>query len=305
MGESLLSVPLLAQGRPFGVLVLLHERNIPDGEWDTRLAKGFADQAAIAISNARLYEEAMRQGKDLLKRLRHLENQAEMLAHDLKGPGERMEELADRLLIEYGGQMDERAVSWLRRMQTYGQDLGSRVEDILEVARLGAGSDAVEAVDPALIIDDILKARAGELEESNVTVEVANPLPVVAGHRAYLRQVFDNLISNAVKYSKDRPDPTIRIEASLKGDRAQFSVRDNGVGVPLRHRDRVFEPFVRLDTGSAKGSGIGLTIVKRIIELHDGQVWIEPEECNGCSVTFTLPVVYRPAGQYRPPERSE
>ncbi len=309
MGESLLSIPLMSHGKPFGVLMLLLERKVAENEWNIRLAKGFAEQAAIAISNARLYEEAKRQSKDLLNRLRYLESQAETLAHDLKGPGERMEELADMMLAEYGGRLDEKATRWLRRMQGYGQDLSDRVENLLEVARVGAMQESVEALDPALVVGDVLKARAGELEERKVRVHVANPLPMVAGHRAYLRQVFDNLISNAVKFCKDRPDPEVRIEACLKGDLAQFSVRDNGCGIPPQQRDRVFEPFVRLESASAKGSGIGLTIVRRIIELYGGQVWIEPESRDGCTVMFTLPVLgmldsTRPRAAVSP-ERSE
>jgi signal transduction histidine kinase len=146
-------------------------------------------------------------------------------------------------------------------------------------------------VDPALAIGEALKALAGELEARKMRVHVANPLPLVACHRAYLRQVFDNLISNAIKFSGDRPDPEIRIEAKSKDNRVQFSVADNGCGVPPQSRARVFEPFVRLTPASAKGSGIGLTIVKRIVELYGGQVWIEPEGPPGCTVMFTLPAL--------------
>lgn len=291
LAGSILSIPLLSQGKPFGVLAFLRDRMVPLATWNVRLAEWFAEEAAIAISNARLYEAAQQRSKGLELRLKQLEHLAETLAHDLKGPGERMEELADMLLAEYGDRLDERATRWLRRMQWYGQDLSDRVETLLEVARVGAGRESVEAVDPALVIGDVLKARAGELEERKVRVHVANPLPMVAGHRAYLRQMFDNLISNAVKFSKDRPDPEIRIEACLKGDRAHFSVRDNGCGIPPQQRDRVFEPFVRLESASAKGSGIGLTIVKRIIELYGGQVWIESKSGDGCTVMFTLPVL--------------
>ena len=103
--------------------------------------------------------------------------------------------------------------------------------------------------------------------------------------------MFDNLISNAVNFSGDRPDPIIRITAERTGDRVQFSVTDNGVGIPPQQRERVFEAFVRLSPSSTKGSGIGLAIVKRLVELYGGKVWIESNGPAGCTVRFTLPVL--------------
>ena len=290
MGKSLLAIPLFAQGSPFGVLLLLLERKVPPSHWNVRLAKGFAEEAAIAIANARLYEAARQKGKSLELRLRQLENLAETLAHDLKAPGERMEGLASLVLAEYGGRLDERATRWLTMIHENGKDLIQRVETILDVARVGSQHETVEAVDPALVIGDVLKQRAGELEDHKVKIHAADSFPMVACHRAYLRQVFDNLISNAIKFSGSLPDLTIRVAAQRQGEWVHFSVADNGCGIRHEHRERVFDPFVRLHP-EVKGSGIGLTIVKRIVELYGGEVWIEPDGPPGCTVTFTLPVM--------------
>ncbi|MBM4124283.1 MAG: HAMP domain-containing protein [Nitrospira sp.] len=291
IGESMLAVPLLSQEVPFGVLVLLQERQRDEQDWHVRLAKGFTNAAAIAIANARLYEAAHKKEKGLESRLRRLEYLAEMLAHDLKAPGERMEEFASLLLKEYGEKLDARAARWLRLLEQNGRDMTERVHTILDVARVGAQRDAVEAVDPALVLNDVLKARAGDLERRRVQVRMGGEFPMVACHRAYLRQVFDNLISNAVKFSGDRPDPVIDVTAERKGDRVEFSVSDNGIGIPSRQRERVFDPFVRLNPGPVQGSGIGLTIVKRILELYGGQVGIDANAQGGCTVAFTIPVL--------------
>ena len=290
-GESMLAVPLLSQGEPFGALAFLQDRKGSRENWNIRLAKGFADEAAIVIANARLYEAAHQKEKGLEVRLRHLEHLAETLAHDLKAPGERMEGLASMLRQEYGDKLDERATRWLQLIEENGKDLIVRVHNILEVARVGVQREAVEAVDPALVLHDVLKARAGELEQRRVKVSADTAFPMVACHRAYLRQVLDNLISNAIKFSGGRPDPVIRIATWQTGSHVRFLVRDNGIGVPPQQRERVFEPFVRLSQGSAKGSGIGLAIVKRIIELYGGRVWIESVEGPGCAVFFTLPAL--------------
>ncbi len=289
IGDSMLAIPLMAQGVPFGVLSLLSQRPRSAGEWNQRLAKGLAQEAALAISNARLYEAAQQKQKGLLARLRQLEHLAETLAHDLKGPGARMEELAKLLAGKISGQIDERTAKWLRLIQENGSEIVQRVEGILEVARVGAGQGAVAAVDPRLVIDEVLKAHAGEIERLHATVQVEPGFPLVACHGAYLRQVMDNLISNALKYARPGEPPSVAITSQTGKHMVCMAVRDHGIGIPAGQRLKVFEPFIRLGQGGASGSGIGLTIVRRIVELYGGLVWIEGAEGEGCTVKFTLP----------------
>jgi signal transduction histidine kinase/CHASE3 domain sensor protein len=290
MGEAMLAIPLLSQGVPFGVLVLLMERNVAPDFWNMNLAKGFAEEAAVAISNARLYEAAQEKGKGLQRRLQQLEHLAEMLAHDLKGPGERMEGFAAMLRDVYGDKLDSRALHWLALIEDNGKELAVRVQDIFELARVGASHSSVQAVDPAVAIQDVIKQLSGSLEAGNIQVLVQRDLPMVACHFAYLRQVFENLISNAIKFL-DHRQPEIRVTAERRGDRVWFSVSDNGPGIPKRQQERVFQPFVRLDPERTKGSGIGLTIVRRIIDLYEGEIGIQSEPGAGCTVTFSLPVL--------------
>lgn len=289
IGDSMLAIPLRAQGKPFGVLALLSEQPRAAQEWNQRLAKGLAQEAAMAISNARLYEAAQQRQRGLLARLRHLERLAETLAHDLKGPGERVEELARLLAQKFSGQIDERTARWLTLIQENGNDLVRRVEGILSVARVGVGQGSVVAVDPRLVLNDVLKGQAGDIERLHATIRIDSELPLVACHGAYLRQVFDNLISNALKFARPGASPMVRIGALIESNRVLFSVADNGIGVPAAFRERVFRPFVRLRQSDAAGSGIGLAIVQRIIELYGGRVWIDGDEGEGCRVTFTMP----------------
>ncbi|HZH50120.1 MAG TPA: ATP-binding protein, partial [Nitrospira sp.] len=261
----------------------------PANEWNQRLAKGLTQEAALAISNARLYERAQQRQKGLLARLRQLEHLAETLAHDLKGPGARMEELAKLLARKFSGQVDERTAKWLRLLQENGSDIVQRVEGILEVARVGVSQGSVTAVDPRLVLDGVLKAYAGDIERLQATVHVEARFPLVACHGAYLRQVFDNLISNALKYSRPGEAPALTITSKTGTHMVCIAVQDRGIGIPEEHRMRAFEPFVRLGRPDAPGSGIGLTIVQRIVELYGGHVWIEGAQGEGCTVKFTLP----------------
>ncbi|NOS79664.1 MAG: GAF domain-containing protein [Nitrospira sp.] len=297
IGDSMLAVPLLSQGIPFGVLSLLSERPRSAGEWNQRLAKGLAQEAALAISNARLYESVQQKQQGLLSRLRQLEHLAETLAHDLKGPGARMEELAKLLAQKFPGQIDDRTARWLKLIQENGSDIVRRVEGILSVARVGAGQGSVTAVDPRLAIDDVLMAQAGEIEQLRATIQIDPVFPLVACHRAYLRQIFDNLISNALKYAKPGEPPLITITSQTEKHTVCFSVRDRGIGIPSDLQARVFQPFVRLGPADVSGSGIGLTIVQRIVELYGGRVWIEGTDDEGCTVKFTMPWLNQELGE--------
>lgn len=289
IGDNMLAIPLHAQGKPFGVLALVSERSRTAQEWNQRLAKGMTQEAALAISNARLYEAAQQKQRGLLARLRQLEYLAETLAHDLKGPGARMEELAKLLVQQFAGQIDERASRWLKLIQDNGSDLVQRVEGILAVARVGVGQGSVTAVDPTLVISEVLKSHAGEIERLRAKVHIELGLPLVACHGAYLRQVFDNLILNALKYARPGEPPSITVSHQIENHTVCFSVTDQGIGIPEEQRARVFQPFVRLLQAESTGSGIGLTIVQWIVELYGGSVWIEGNGHDGCTVKFTVP----------------
>ncbi|MBD0316187.1 MAG: CHASE3 domain-containing protein [Nitrospiraceae bacterium] len=289
LGSSMMSVPLLSQGRPFGVLVVVSRHRREPEHWNSRLAVGLAQQAAVAISNARLYEAVQERQQGLAARLRHLEHLAAALAHDLKGPGQRMAELTALIHRECHGRLDERVDRWLRLLRENGCELVERVEGILAVAHVGAGAGPVTAVDPALVLGEVVKERATELERQQGRITVEPDLPLVACHAAYLRQIFDNVVSNALKYASPKRPVRIRISAQRRERMACFSVQDNGIGIPEPHRMRVFQPFVRLGSADVPGSGIGLTIVQRIVELYGGEIWIEGEDEEGCTVRFTLP----------------
>ncbi len=289
IGDSMLAIPLLSQGTPLGVLSLLSYAPREANQWNHKLASGMAQEAAIAISNARLFQAVQEKQRGLLARLRQLEHLAETLAHDLKGPGARMEELAALLAKKFSGQLDDRTARWLSLLQENGRDIVQRVEGILSVARVGAGEGPVAAVDPRLVIDEVLKSQAGEIERLHATVHIEPGFPLVACHGAYLRQIFDNLVSNALKYARPVESPCITITSHTGKHMVCFSVQDRGIGIPAEQRARVFQPFVRLGQAQAPGSGIGLAIIQRIVELYGGRVWIEGAEHEGCTVKFTIP----------------
>ena len=143
---------------------------------------------------------------------------------------------------------------------------------------------APRAVDPTAIIGEVLKARAGEIERLRAVVHVDPGLPLVACHGAYLRQIFDNLVFNALKFTRAGEPPVVRVSGRVQGPMVAFSVEDHGIGIPSTQRARVFQPFVRLLKSEAPGSGIGLAIIQRIVDLYGGKVWIDATEGLGCTI---------------------
>lgn len=290
-GKSLLAVPLRGPEEPFGVLAVAsmkEKRTFAD--LDVRLAQQFADLAAIAILNARLYETAQQRGEGLQTRLQELERYAADMAHDLKGPARRMAELASLLQIDYAGRFDERADRYLTWIRDNGQQLMDRIEEVLQLARIGVVREAVEPVDPADVIRDVLKGCSEHIERQRVSVHVWDGFPRLACNRMHLFQVLDNLVRNAIKFSADGRPPELEIGVQGVDQATALFVRDNGIGIPSADTERIFEPFERLCHKEAKGTGIGLAIVKKIIEFYEGRVWVESETGKGTAVFFTLPL---------------
>ena len=289
--KSLLAVPLRDQRGAFGVLALastVRKRTFSD--WEVRLAQQFADQAAIAIMNARLYEAAQQRGEGLQSRLEELEGYAANMAHDLKGPARRMAELASLLQADYHGRLDERADRYLNWIRTNGQQLMERIDEVLRLARIGIVREVVEPVDPREVIDTVLKGCAEEIERQGATVHIGESFPHLACNRIHLFQILDNLIRNALKFSSNERPPVLEVGVQPTTSMPVMFVRDNGLGISPSDRDRIFEPFERLDQNVAPGTGIGLTIVKKIIELYEGKVWVESEPGKGSTFYFTLPL---------------
>lgn len=289
--KSQLAVPLRGPKEIFGVLAFA-----PTSEkrtflpWEVRLAQQFADQAAIAIMNARLYEAAHQRGEGLQVRLQQLERYAADMAHDLKAPARRMAELASLLQMDYKGRWDERADRYLGWIRENGQQLMARIEEVLRLARLGTVPETIEPVDPAEVAGDVLKGCVEPIERQGVKVCLAEAFPKLACNRIHVFQVLDNLIRNAIKFASPDCPLVLEVGVSEKAGAAVLFVRDNGIGIPLSEHERIFQPFERLGTHEEPGTGLGLAIVKKIIDLYQGRVWVESEPGKGSTFFFTLPL---------------
>lgn len=177
----------------------------------------------------------------------------------------------------------------LGRIRRASAKMDLLLKDLLDLSRVGHVMAAPEAVPFESLAREAVALVQGRLEARGIEVDIQEGLPVVQGDRVRILEVIQNLLDNSAKFMGDQGNPRIEIGARGEGEDAVFFVRDNGVGIELRHHERIFGLFDKLDPGG-EGTGVGLALVKRIIELHGGRIWVESEGGKGSAFYFTLPV---------------
>jgi signal transduction histidine kinase len=257
-------------------------------------------QLALALADARHAEEEVRaqaellvqQTDDLRRSNEELEQFAYVASHDLQEPLRKVASFCQMLQRRYHGQLDERADQYIDFAVDGAKRMQQLINDLLAFSRVGRTTAGFEDVDTAEIAQHALGALGDVPEEAGAQVEFGS-LPTVQGDDALLTQVFQNLIGNAIKFrSPDRP-PVIRVSAEREGEFWHFRCEDNGIGIDPQYADRIFVIFQRLHSKDLYGgTGIGLSLCKKIVEYHGGRIWLDTDRngAPGSVVHWTLPV---------------
>ncbi len=244
-------------------------------------------QELRTVETARAALEA--QALELNRSNAELEQFAYVASHDLQEPLRKVASFCQALQRRYEGQLDERADQYIEFAVDGAKRMQVLINDLLAFSRVGRSGHELELVD----LDDALeqaKSSVSRLLEQNGARVDAPALPTVHGERALLISLFQNLISNAVKFRSDEP-PVVRIACERQGEMWQFSCTDNGIGVDAEYAERIFVIFQRLHTKEAyPGTGIGLAMCRKIVEYHGGRMWLDPQRHPGARFLFTLPV---------------
>ena len=213
-----------------------------------------------------------------------LERFADIAAHDLREPLMAITQLT--ALLERGvDSQREEIITHLRAAAQHGSRL---VDGLLDLARVGRGAPPAEPVDLRRVVEGLLGTLAPQIEAAGARVEVG-PLPTVLGVEGELARVFQNLLANALKFRADAR-PVIAVSAARSPREWTLTVADNGPGVSERNRDRIFELFARGQVdGEAPGTGLGLAVCRKVVELHGGRIWVEPAPGGGSAFRMTLP----------------
>ena len=218
---------------------------------------------------------------------RELEQFAHVASHDLQEPLRMVASFTQLLERRYKGQLDEDADDYIGFIVEGAQRMKSLIDDLLTFSRLNTEPCKYEPVLIEVALDDVIFNLKSSIEENNVTITYDH-LPTVMGDLSQIRQLFQNLISNAIKFHGDEP-PKIHISAKEYEKEWLFRVSDNGIGINRNHQEQIFSIFKRLHTRKDyEGTGIGLAICKSIVERHGGRIWVESEENNGANFYFNM-----------------
>jgi GAF domain-containing protein len=293
--RSLLSVPLVREQQIMGALTVWRRQT---GEFKpevVNLLQTFATQSALAIQNARLFREIEEKSKQIEAANRHKSEFLANMSHELRTPLNAIIGFSEVLGERLFGELNEKQAEYTDDILTSGRHLLSLINEILDLSKVEAGRMELEvaAFDLPLAIDNARTFVRERATRHGITLDVAvdERLGEFTGDERKIKQILLNLLSNAVKFTPE--GGRVGIDARQADGVVEISVSDTGVGIALEDQPKIFEEFRQVGSDYAhksEGTGLGLTLAKKFVELHGGRIWVESEVGRGSKFTFSLPL---------------
>ena len=292
--RRLLVVPLLRPNKIVGALVVRRKSPGEFPESTVHLMETFAAQSVLAIQNARLFSEIEEKGRQLEVASRHKSQFLANMSHELRTPLNSVLGFSEMLADGLYGQLPEKAVTTLSRIQANGKHLLGLINDVLDLSKIEAGQ--LQLVIDSYSAGQIVKAAAAAAEPlaraKNLALNtvIAEGMPLGRGDERRLTQVLLNLAGNAVKFTDEG---SVEIAAQAVNGSFEFTVRDTGPGIAPEFQSRIFDEFQQVDDSSTRkkgGTGLGLAISKRIVEMHGGTIGVTSAVGAGSEFKVTIPV---------------
>lgn len=298
--HSFLGIPIKTHGNLFGHLYLT-ERQGGDEFTDTdeQIIVAFASQAGVLIENTLLLQDVRTAKTSLRASNQELENFVYAVSHDLQTPLRAIHGFADLLVSQAKDHLSEQEQHYLARVQAGTRRMESLIQDLLEYSRIDRMAQAFAWVSMDDLLDKVRDDLHSVIQSSDATILIESPMPTLWADRARLRQVWTNLLTNAIKYVKPGTAPRIVLRCREEKNHFLFEVQDNGIGIAPEYHERIFKLFHRLHLpGAYTGTGVGLAIVKRVVEFHQGRIWVESVVGQGSTFCFTIP---KPSESHKKP----
>jgi signal transduction histidine kinase len=291
-----LGVPLLRGDEVLGVLVLVRIEVRPFDAREIELVEGFARQAAIAIENVRLFREIQEKSAQLEVANRHKSEFLANMSHELRTPLNAIIGFSDVLLQRMFGELNEQQADYLQDIRSSGSHLLTLINDILDLSKIEAGRMELEAAPFSLVaaLDNavtLVRERA-QSHGIKLTLDVSPDVDTIVADERKLKQIVVNLLANAVKFTPD--GGAVTLGARRENGEIRLAVRDSGIGIAPEDQERIFEEFQQAShqgERSREGTGLGLALSKRMVELHGGTITVESAPGRGSTFTVALPLL--------------
>ena len=243
------------------------------------------------VTELELAQEALaRKAQELARVNAELEDFTYSVSHDLKEPLRAIEAFSAFLAEDYSDNLDEEGRRYISVVRENAVRMRDLIEDLLRLSRIGRAQHEYTTVAAEALVADVCQDLAFALEEKKVDLRVQPGLPAITCDEVHMKQVFKNLISNAIKFN-DKPRPVVEVACRDDNGAYTFSIRDNGIGIDQQYYEKIFKIFQRLNRREDyKDTGVGLTICKKVVEAHGGTIWVEGSNVGeGTTFSFTIP----------------
>jgi len=286
----LCATPVTSKAQLMGALVILRHEPFDQSKEFAQFLSALGLTVGSALDNAFLYKDTVLKKEEITLRNQELDEFAYIVSHDLKEPLAGISFIATLLVQDYYENIDEQGQTYINSLMDFSKRLDELIDALLDLSRIGRIKHPSEKVNIGNVIKEVKQNLSYSIETKNVDIIAPEEDLFVWGDRIRIVQVFNNLISNAIKFN-DKDHPVVEISAQkLDENMYQFSVRDNGIGIESEYFDKIFKIFERLNAREDyEGTGAGLTIVKKIVETHGGMIWLESILDEGTTFYFTLP----------------
>jgi PAS domain S-box-containing protein len=279
---------LRANGEEFPLQASISQVATHDGKLFTVILRDVTQQEGLRRLREQAERDLAKKIEELARSNADLEQFAYVASHDLQEPLRMVASYTQLLAERYTGKLDETADKYIRYAVEGAVRMQTLIQDLMAFSRVGRNGLELGRTDCSLVVKEAIQNLHSAIQESGAEVR-QDALPVISADLSQLRQVFQNLLGNAIKF-RGTETPVITVRAEEKDEEWQFAVQDNGIGIAREHLEIIFAIFQRLHTRKEyPGNGIGLAICKKIIERHGGRIWVESQPGKGTTFKFTIP----------------